>query len=100
MWGAIVMFFMSLFLSAAFILVGGAILDAVHYGFETAGIFDIPDLWGGMGLYNFVTSIYYGFWILVPVICFVLMVTAIYHRYVLDDDELDESRLMPPSGNI
>lgn len=101
MWASVVMFFMSLFISLAFILVGGTILDTVHYGFEAAGIFDLPGVWGDMSLYNLVTSLYYGFWVLVPVVCFILMAVAVYHKYVLDDEEeMTEFRAMPPGGNI
>ena len=99
MWAAIVLFFMSLFMSLTFILVGGTVLDAVHYGFEAAGIFDLPGIWGDLTLYNFVTALYYGFWILVPIIMFIFAAIAVYHKYVLDD-RLDEGRLMPPSGNV
>lgn len=100
-WEGVVMFFLSLFFSLTFILVGGTILDSVHYGFEMAGIFDIPGIWGDLTLYNLITTIYYGFWVIVPVICFVLLAVSIYHKYVLDDDEeLDEFRAMPPGGNI
>lgn len=100
MWSAIVLFFLSLFVSLTFILVGGTILDSVHYGFEMAGIFDIPGIWGDLTLYNLVTALYYGLWVLVPVVCFVLMVISVYHMYVLDDEEEQQFRAMPPGGNI
>lgn len=100
MLASVVTFFLSLLFSMALIVVGGTILDMVYNGFAQAGIFDLPGVWGNMGLYDLCNSLYYGFCILLPIICFVLMCVAVYNKYVLDREDEEQSYLMPPGGNI
>lgn len=99
MWASIVTFFLSLFFSMVFIIVGGTILDMAHNAFSAAGIFDLPGVWGSTSLYDLLTSVYYGFCILLPIICFIMMCIAVYNKYVLDDEE-EQAYMMPPGGNI
>lgn len=99
MWGSIVTFFLSLFFSMVLIIVGGSILDMAHNAFSAAGIFDLPGVWGSTSLYDLLNSVYYGFCILLPIICFIMMCVAVYNKYVLDDEE-ERQYMMPPGGNI
>lgn len=99
MWASIVTFFLSLFFSMVFIIVGGTILDMAHNAFYAAGIFDLPGVWGSTSLYDLLTSVYYGFCILLPIICFIMMCIAVYNKYVLDEEE-ERAYMMPPGGNI
>ena len=99
MWGSILLFFMSLWMSMLLIVTGGTILDVLHNAFTLAGIFDIPGVWGNTSLYDLLNSLYYGGCILIPILCFGLMVWAIYNKYVLDREEQLEY-MIPPGGNI